>query len=120
MNCVLTELAEANIAREQEMKTGSRPDVAEILFRSNELGGECGEAQNAIKKIVRVLTNSSFVKGQPDMNALYENLQDELGDIVICADRLAAIMNVRLRDCVAPKFNKTSRKVGSQTFMDVS
>lgn len=119
MTCVLNALKGKNLLREFEMKTGSRDDITEMLFRSNELAGEAGECANAIKKIARTLTGSSFTKGQPDLEALYENLRDELGDIVICADRLATFLGVELRDCIAPKFNKTSRKVGSQIFMDL-
>lgn len=46
----LADLQRAHIERQEEWCPDQKPDLS---FRGNELGGECGEAQNVIKKLER-------------------------------------------------------------------
>jgi NTP pyrophosphatase (non-canonical NTP hydrolase) len=76
------------------------------LFQAVELGGEAGEALNEVKKLVREQ------RGWRGSRTTVEKLADELGDVIICADMLAATYGIDLREAVARKFNATSDKVG--------
>ena len=80
--------------------------VEEMLFRSNEMGGECGEAQDAVKKYVR------FMNGMKGGSDDIEHIGDELADVIICADRLAEMFDLDLEKIIKRKFNMTSEKYG--------
>ena len=99
----LRDLREANAARQKEWCPDQMPD---LLFRGNELGGECGEAQNVIKKLERERL------GWAGSRATVDDLADELADVVICADLTALTAGIDLNAAVARKFNATSEKVG--------
>lgn len=102
----LKDLHTANIARQAEWCPDQVPDLS---FRGNELGGECGEAQNVIKKLERERLGwrgSRATKGQ---------LAEELADVVICADLCAVTAGIDLAAAVVAKFNATSEKVGLTT-----
>ena len=66
------------------------------------LAGECGEVCGVVKRRRR---------GEPVPNRA---LADELADVVIYADLLAARSGIDLSDAIQRKFNETSRKVGSE------
>lgn len=70
---------------------------------SNAMAGECGEACNLTKKLLR--------DGPEAINL--EDLGDEIADVVIYADLLATRLGLRLEDCIRRKFNKVSQRVGS-------
>lgn len=102
----LAALHAANIARQAEWC----PDqVTDLSFRGNELGGECGEAQNVIKKLERER------HGWAGSRATKEQLAEELADVVICADLCAVTAGIDLGAAVVAKFNATSGKVGLAT-----
>lgn len=65
------------------------------------MAGECGEACNEIKKLRR---------GE---NVTNEQIGDEIADLVIYADLLAARLGIDLGEAVTRKFNKASAKRGS-------
>ena len=69
------------------------------------MAGECGEACNLIKKLRR---------GE-DIKAA--DIGDELADLVIYADLLAARLDLDLGACVRLKFNKVSRRRGLSVFL---
>jgi NTP pyrophosphatase (non-canonical NTP hydrolase) len=48
---------------------------------------------------------------------LLDGLADELADVVICVDRIAAKLNLDLGECVRRKFNATSAKNDLKTIM---
>lgn len=75
-------------------------------FRATELAGEVGEACNAVKKLAR--HEMGIVGGTVDTT----NLRDELADVIICTDLLAAMYGIDLWEAVCDKFNATSRKHG--------
>lgn len=82
-----------------------------MLFCSNELGGEVGEVQNEVKKVVR------HIKGMKGGKSYFDDLEEELGDALICLDRLATACGIDLMRAACLKFNKTSEKHGFKTLI---
>lgn len=82
----------------------------------NEMGGECGEAQNVIKKLRRIETGIANI-GDADEAALLAQLGEELADVLICADLVAQHYGVDLTAALPRKFNKTSAKWGVKTVL---
>jgi NTP pyrophosphatase (non-canonical NTP hydrolase) len=80
-----------------------------VLYRATELGGECGEALNIVKKLERSRL------GIPGANATLAQLADELADVVIAADLLAMAAGIDLESAVRDKFNRDTDKLGLQT-----
>ncbi|MBI1690482.1 MazG-like family protein [Methylorubrum sp. DB1722] len=104
----LRDLHAANIARQAEWCPDQVPDLS---FRGNELGGECGEAQNVIKKLERER------QGWRGSRATKDDLADELADVVICADLCAVTADIDLGAAVRRKFNATSEEQGLSVFL---
>jgi len=102
----LSELREANIKRQKEWCPDHQPDLS---FRGNELGGECGEAQNVIKKLER--ERHGWVGSRDTV----EHLAEELADLIIVSDLIAMQCGIDLSEAVKKKFNQTSEKVQLQT-----
>lgn len=101
----LEELREISELRSKEWGSGLELDVfAETLFRSNEMGGECGELQNEVKKWARGMLNMEG--GEDNLEAISE----EIGDVLICLDRVASMFGISLEEATRDKFNKTSDK----------
>lgn len=76
--------------------------------------GELGEAANVAKKIRRAEGGSAFSRPEErDMHAMQAKLADELADVLIYLDLLAARCGVDLGAAVRAKFNRTSDLVGS-------
>lgn len=105
----LADLHAANIARQAEWCPEQVPDLS---FRGNELGGECGEAQNVIKKLERERL------GWRGSRATLDDLGQELADVVICADLCAVTAGIDLAAVVRAKFNATSEKIGLSTRLE--
>jgi len=76
------------------------------LYRSNEMGGEVGEAMNVVKKLER---EKLGIRGSRDT---VEHLAQELADIIICADLVAMEYDIDLGAATREKFNATSDAVG--------
>lgn len=74
-----------------------------------ELGGEAGEVLNVCKKLVRERI------GAPGSRATTADLAEELADVIICCELVAAQEDIDLGSSVISKFNKTSQKVGLKT-----
>lgn len=104
-------LRAANLARQAEWDPGQQISLS---YRGNELGGECGEAQNVIKKLERERLG---IRGS---RATLDDLAQELADVVICADLIAMAEGIDLDQAVADKFNATSEKVGLVTRLEMS
>lgn len=94
-------LETANVLRQREWDPGN---AITLSYRGNELGGECGEAQNIIKKLERARL------GLRGSRATRAELAAELGDIVICCSLIAISEGIFLGDAVRKKFNETSEK----------
>jgi len=103
------DLRMANVTRDFEW--GNTDGEIDLTFRGLELAGEVGEVCNQIKKFERHLR--CLVGGDPNI----EHLEDELGDVVICADLVAMQLHIDLSEAVKRKFNKTSEKHGFATVL---
>jgi len=103
------DLRAANRIRQAEWPGGAGLPLS---FRGNELAGEVGEACNVIKKLERARLG---VAGSRDT---VEHLREELADVVICVDLIAADLGLDLGRAVADKFNATSAKNGFITMIE--
>lgn len=102
----LDRLREANAIRQAEWDMDNKISLS---FRGNELGGECGEAQNEIKKLERERLG---IRGS---RTTVEKLAQELADVVICVDLIAMELGIDLSQAVRGKFNLTSENNGLKT-----
>lgn len=74
------------------------------------MAGECGEVCNEVKKLRR-LDDADKADDVPIHRMhLRANIADELADLVIYADLLAARLGIDLGDAVRCKFNLVSEK----------
>lgn len=105
----LQQLRHANIARDRLWNPYGN---ITLLFRGVELGGECGEALNLLKKIERE------AMGLAGSRSTVEDAMEELADIVICADLVAMHLGGDLAKAVEAKFNKTSDRHGFDVHLD--
>ena len=71
------------------------------------LAGEVGELCNLIKKLKR----GDVAAGT--LTDPYGKISDEIGDILTYLDLLAQRLDIDLSDALVRKFNKVSKKVGS-------
>lgn len=106
IDLTFSELRHADIIRQKEWDSGN---VIDLAYRGNELAGEVGEACNVIKKLVRE------AKGIRGSRATYEQLADELADVIICVDLIAMSCGIDLGGSVICKFNETSKKYTLKT-----
>jgi NTP pyrophosphatase (non-canonical NTP hydrolase) len=104
----LRALQRAHVERQEEWCPDQKPDLS---FRGNELGGECGEAQNVIKKLERERL------GWLGSRDTVDHLGEELADVIHCAVLCAITAGIDLEPAVIAKFNSTSEKNGLSTFL---
>lgn len=102
-NLSFRKLRAANVTRQQEWPGYENTDTT---FKALEVCGEAGELAEAIKKLVRA------ERGIAGNTASLEAVADELGDVIISADLLAAHLGIDLAAATARKYNKTSIKYG--------
>src|SRR5690606_7800444 len=103
MSITISALQRAHVERQEEWCPDQKPDLS---FRGNELGGECGEAQNVIKKLER---ERHGWRGSRDTVA---HLADELADVIHCAVLVAITAGIDIERAVIGKFNSTTKKNG--------
>lgn len=101
-------LQAAHYSRQEEWCPDQKPDLS---FRGNEMGGECGEAQNVIKKLER---ERHGWRGSRDT---IEHLGEELADVVHTAVLCAITAGIDLAPYVIRKFNDVSAKNGLSVFI---
>ena len=99
-------LRKANIERQQEWDPSNKIDLS---YRGNELAGESGEVSNVIKKLERERLG---IRGSRDT---LEHLAEELADVIICVDLIAAHTGINLSDAIKNKFNATAEANGLET-----
>ncbi len=92
-------LADACAARDKEWDPEG---VITPSFSGLELGGECGEALNDIKKLERERL------GLRGSRSTVDKLAKELADILICVQNVANRYNINLPAATRDKFNETS------------
>ena len=114
------QLREANNKRQKLWDADNQMTIA---YRSNELAGETSEVIEAVSdylielgKSMRVTNSLKKVErerlGIKGSRVSLEQVKDELGDVVICVDLVAGMLDIDLWPAVAGKFNKTSDAVG--------
>jgi NTP pyrophosphatase (non-canonical NTP hydrolase) len=72
--------------------------------------GELGEALNVVKKLNR--ERDQIAGNNLSEEELRQQLADELADVAIYLDIMAASENINLAEAIVSKFNRTSAKVG--------
>jgi|SRR5215471_17430192 len=81
----------------------------------NATAGECGEACNVAKKILRFRDG---VKGNSKSKEDYiKDLATEIAGMVIYADLWAASQNIDLGNAIIEEFNRKSREINSDIFL---
>lgn len=107
----LAQLRRVNGDRWREWAQSDEPDP---LYMSNEFGGEAGEVQNVVKKLVRES------RGWKGSRATVAQLGDEIADCIICLDSLARAYNLHLPEIISAKFNATSLANGFEHRLGVA
>lgn len=107
---VFNNLHSANKARQVLWNKGTGTNGP--LYAATELAGEVGEVCNVVKKLEREK------RGLVGSRSTVADLEDELGDVLICVNLLALEYGIDPERAAARKFNKTSRKLGFPVLMD--
>lgn len=105
-NLTFSQLAKVNKRRQREWG-GS--EEADLPFRMIEVCGEVGELAEAVKKYLRA------ERGILGSTATMEDIEDEVGDVVISLTLLCEQIGISLGKAVIRKFNKTSTKYNLET-----
>ena len=100
------DLRQATVTRQAEWDPNNN---ITLEYRGNELAGEVGEACNVIKKLARERI------GLRGSLATRRQLADELADVIICVDLIAAAEGIDLDIHIAEKFNATSAEYNLRT-----
>lgn len=79
----------------------------------NATAGECGEACNVAKKLIRHRDAHHNITESIPVETLRQMLADEIADMVIYADLWAASEGINLAVAIRDKFNRDSDKRGS-------
>jgi NTP pyrophosphatase (non-canonical NTP hydrolase) len=72
------------------------------------MAGECGEVCDAVKKLRRLADGTNTAKDPQTEHEAIDVIADELADLVIYADLLAARLGIDLGQSVQDKFNAVS------------
>ena len=99
----LKQLRNVNVARSTAWFGGDQPDA---LFDATEFAGEAGELCNVVKKLHRERM------GYRGSTVGADDLANEIADVMICLDKLAAFYGIDIEEATRAKFNATSEKVG--------
>ena len=94
------------MANDSRQKMWDPDQQITATYRALELAGEVGEACNIIKKLERERL------GLIGSRETIEHLAEELGDIQVCTDLVAAKYGINLREVAIAKFNAASIKHG--------
>lgn len=99
------ELRDANVSRCVKFGHGGIEGWNEAEW-GNAIAGETGELCNVLKKIIRQMPSD------PNQIELRSMASEEIADVIIYLDLLAAKLDLHLGACIKLKFNKTSEKHG--------
>lgn len=83
----------------------------------NALAGECGEACNVMKKILRIDQNIRVELADKTREQYVEDLAEELADVFLYLDLTAAAAGIDLQQAIIRKFNKKSAQIGSSIIL---
>lgn len=119
------------VSAERSRQWGDKDEFGR-LYRSNGMGGEGGEVMEAAKALTQMMLLASFgaaigksqnivkkmertrldVAGGISEEQGKQNLADELADVFIYLDLLAASYDINLEEAIRSKFNRISVKYG--------
>ncbi len=105
---MLKQLRMVQNARQKLWDPGVKLDLA---YFGNAVAGEVGEACNIIQTLERER------HGLPGSRSTVDALADELADVIIYLDLIAAMTGIDLGTAVKNKFNKDSRKHGFDSLL---
>lgn len=111
----LNALRIANVARCKDPKGFDHPlNAWSIAEWGNALAGECGEACNVAKKLLRVRkkTRGNVKKGDKTERNLLKKFAYEIAGVVCYADLVLASEGISLSQAIINEFNKKSDEIG--------
>lgn len=110
----IARLVEANVQR-TEGEFGHKLKDWSLMEWGSACAGECGEANNIAKKIVRLdMGLDQFNKPGETRDSLYEELANEIADMIHYATLWAAAAGIDLELALVSKFNKVSYRIGAK------
>jgi NTP pyrophosphatase (non-canonical NTP hydrolase) len=78
----------------------------DILYLSNGLGGEAGEVQNDVKKLIRKLHDGGDIRDEKYV----DKIKDELGDVLWYVFALSNKLKIPVKDIINHNMNKNKSK----------
>lgn len=104
-------LREINVQR-CESGFGHKLDSWSVAEWGNATAGECGEACNVAKKILRF--RDDVAGNKKSKSELEAELGREIADVLIYADLWAASQGIDLEETITKTFNAKSDEIGSE------
>jgi len=81
-----------------------------LMYLSNGMGGECGEVQNEVKKLYRVLQNEDLEKTHLlEVIQRKDNIKKELGDVLWYVFAMANQLQLNVSDIIRVNIEKNSK-----------
>jgi len=85
-------------------------DNYNLMYLSNGMGGECGEVQNEVKKLYRVLQNEDLEKTHLlEVIQRKDNIKKELGDVLWYVFAMANQLQLNVSDIIRVNIEKNSK-----------
>jgi NTP pyrophosphatase (non-canonical NTP hydrolase) len=81
-------------------------DDYDLLYLSNGMGGEVGEAQNEIKKMYRLLKNTTLENAKEQKR---DEIKKELGDVLWYLTAICNKMDISLTDIINENIDKNKK-----------
>ena len=78
----------------------------DLLYLSNGMGGEVGEAQNEIKKLYRLLKNTTLENAKEQKR---DEIKKELGDVLWYLTAICNKMDISLADIINENIAKNKK-----------
>ena len=110
-----SDLRKANLARQAHWGGSDNWTLADW---SNAVAGEVGEACNVVKKLRR--PELGTVGNEYDASVYRDQLESEIGDVLIYLDLLANAAKLDLGECVSRAFNEKSAKLNMPVRLEPS
>jgi len=105
------DLRNANLTRLTEFGHGTLEDGWNVAEWGNALAGETGELCNVLKKMIRQMPSD------PPKDELRIEAMNEIADVAIYLDLLAAKLEIDLAVAIKEKFNAVTRKRNLKTYL---
>jgi len=83
-------------------------DDYDLLYLSNGMGGEVGEAQNEIKKMYRLLKNTTIENAKEQKR---DEIKKELGDVLWYLTAICNKMDISLTDIINENIAKNKKNL---------